>query len=169
MSPREQQQWRQETTEQENESKLCEEYAHDVSGQQEDADANQHNEEHAQGQRPADEIGEQEPRKFDPAKAASLDSPEREACLPTQAIVALFALSGQETVVDYGSGTGRLSVALADALPDGRVLAVDEGEEMVGHLRPAPTRLTTRRRPKITAKRLPKRQGAGRLRAPRSR
>lgn len=78
-----------------------------------------------------------EPRKFDPAKAASLDSPEREAYLPTQVIVALLALSGQETVVDYGAGTGRLSVALADALPDGRVLAVDESEEMVGHLRRA--------------------------------
>jgi ubiquinone/menaquinone biosynthesis C-methylase UbiE len=75
--------------------------------------------------------------KFDPANAAALDAPEREQYLPTQTIVALLELSGGETVVDYGAGTGRVSVIVADALPDGRVLAVDESQEMIGHLRNA--------------------------------
>jgi SAM-dependent methyltransferase len=65
-----------------------------------------------------------------------LDAPERERYLPTGALVALLDLQGDETVVDYGAGTGRLAIVVAERLNDGgRVLAVDSSAEMIGHLR----------------------------------
>lgn len=73
--------------------------------------------------------------KFDPARAAQLDAPERDGYLPDDRLIELLALRGDETVVDYGAGTGRLSVAAAARLGEGgRVVAVDESEEMVTHL-----------------------------------
>ena len=78
---------------------------------------------------------ERDPKKFDPARAHLLDAPERERYLPTAKLVELLALDGGETVVDYGAGTGRAAVALAPALPRGRVIAVDESDEMLEHLR----------------------------------
>lgn len=75
-------------------------------------------------------------RKFDPARAGRLDAPERERYLPDAPLVAALGLRGGETVVDYGAGTGRLAIAVSRALGDGgRVLAVEENEEMAGHLR----------------------------------
>ncbi|HEU4973630.1 MAG TPA: class I SAM-dependent methyltransferase [Baekduia sp.] len=77
-----------------------------------------------------------DPKKFDPARAHLLDAPERERYLPTDALVALLDLQGGETVVDYGAGTGRLTVPVAEALrPRGRAVATDSSREMVGHLR----------------------------------
>lgn len=76
-----------------------------------------------------------EERKFDPARAHLLDAPERDAFLPDSAIVDLLELEGGETVVDYGAGTGRVSLAAAVRLPRGRVVAVDESPEMVELLR----------------------------------
>ena len=76
-------------------------------------------------------MSERDPKKFDPARAHVLDSPERERYLPSGRIVALLELEGGETVVDYGAGTGRLTRAIADALDDtGQVIAVDESPEM---------------------------------------
>ncbi len=78
----------------------------------------------------------QDPKKFDPARAHMLDAPEREQYLPTDALVALLELQGGETVVDYGAGTGRLTIPVARVLRDGgRVVAVDSSREMLGHLR----------------------------------
>jgi len=76
-----------------------------------------------------------EERKFDPARAHLLDAPERDAYLPDAAIVDLLTLEGAETVLDYGAGTGRVSLAAAALLPRGRVVAVDESPEMVDLLR----------------------------------
>jgi ubiquinone/menaquinone biosynthesis C-methylase UbiE len=73
--------------------------------------------------------------KFDPARAHLLDSAERDRFLPDEAIVALLALSGSETVLDYGAGTGRVTLAIAERLPDGRVIALDESPEMLERLR----------------------------------
>lgn len=74
--------------------------------------------------------------KFDPARAHKLDAPERDAFLPDAPLVALLDLQGEETVVDYGAGTGRLAIAVRTALgAGGRVIAVDESEEMVALLR----------------------------------
>ncbi len=76
-----------------------------------------------------------EERKFDPGRAHVLDAPERDAFLPDRAVVEMLALEGGETVVDYGAGTGRVSLAAAASLPHGRVVAVDESPEMVEVLR----------------------------------
>jgi hypothetical protein len=67
-------------------------------------------------------------RKFDPARADRLDAPERDSYLPDAPLVALLGLGGEETVIDYGAGTGRLAIAARAALgAGGRVIAVDEG------------------------------------------
>ena len=76
-----------------------------------------------------------DPKKFDPSRAHVLDSADRDRYLPTATLIELLALAGDELVVDYGAGTGRVAVATAAALPDGRVLAMDESEEMLAHLR----------------------------------
>jgi len=83
------------------------------------------------------EPGERRPeRKFDPARADHLDAPERDTYLPDAPLVALLGLRGEETVVDYGAGTGRLAIAARTALGTcGRVIAVDESDEMVARLR----------------------------------
>ena len=75
-----------------------------------------------------------DPKKFDPARAHVLDAPERERYLPTDRLVALLELQGDETVVDYGAGTGRLTRAVAAALTGGEVLAVDESKQMIERL-----------------------------------
>ena len=60
-----------------------------------------------------------------PEHAKRLEDPSRLEALPQAAVVELLRLSGAETVVDYGAGTGIYTVAVAEALPDGRVLAVE--------------------------------------------
>jgi ubiquinone/menaquinone biosynthesis C-methylase UbiE len=62
---------------------------------------------------------------FDPAHAKKLEDPERLEVLPQAAVVDLLALEGAETVVDYGAGTGIYTVAVAAAVPDGHVVAVE--------------------------------------------
>jgi trans-aconitate 2-methyltransferase len=44
-------------------------------------------------------------------------------------------LSGDETVLDAGAGTGAVSQALAARLPRGRVIALDAAPQMVAHAR----------------------------------
>jgi trans-aconitate methyltransferase len=56
-------------------------------------------------------------------------------------VVARLTLKGDETLLDAGCGTGRLTASLLDALPRGRVFAVDLSENM---LREARTHLTPR-------------------------
>jgi ubiquinone/menaquinone biosynthesis C-methylase UbiE len=79
-------------------------------------------------------VSEREARKFDPARAPLLDSAERDAYLPDSVVVDLLELSGNETVLDYGAGTGRLALAAAERLLSGRVIAVDEVPEMIERL-----------------------------------
>ncbi|MDN5698472.1 MAG: methyltransferase domain-containing protein [Rubrobacter sp.] len=69
-------------------------------------------------------------RKFDPAGASKLDDPERQRYLPHARIVDLLRLSGTETVVDYGAGTGTVSVELGRSLEEGIVYAVEENPKM---------------------------------------
>ena len=54
---------------------------------------------------------QRDPKKFDPARASTLDAAEREQYLPGGQLVALLELSGAETMLDYGAGTGRLALA----------------------------------------------------------
>jgi len=62
---------------------------------------------------------------FDPQHAGRLEEPARLEALPQPAVVALLRLEGAETVVDYGAGTGIYTVAVAEAVPRGRVIAVE--------------------------------------------
>lgn len=62
---------------------------------------------------------------FDPAHAPRLEDPARLAALPQAAVMSFLRLEGAETVVDYGAGTGIYTLAVAAALPRGRVIAVE--------------------------------------------
>lgn len=73
--------------------------------------------------------------KFDPKHAGKLENPERLIELPPAKLVELLRLTGAETVVDFGAGTGVYSIPLAAAVPAGRVLAVDEQAELLDRLR----------------------------------
>jgi trans-aconitate methyltransferase len=57
-----------------------------------------------------------------------------------QSVLDRLILSGSETVLDAGCGSGRLTAELLRRLPDGRVIAVDRSanmlEEAAAHLRP---------------------------------
>ena len=54
---------------------------------------------------------------FNPQHGKRLEDPARLEALPQAAVVDLLRLSGAETVVDYGAGTGIYTVAVAAALP----------------------------------------------------
>ncbi|CAN5796183.1 methyltransferase domain-containing protein [soil metagenome] len=71
-----------------------------------------------------------EPHKFDPARTARLEDPDRQRFLPNDYLIGLLGLSGSETIVDYGAGSGVLSIELGRALPRGEVHAVEENPEM---------------------------------------
>lgn len=73
--------------------------------------------------------------KFDPSNAPKLENPERLAELPPANIVSLLELSGAESVVDFGAGTGMYSLPLAEAVPEGVVYAVDEQDVLLDLLR----------------------------------
>ena len=48
-------------------------------------------------------------------------------------LVAKLGLSGDERVLDIGSGDGKVTAQLASLLPRGSVVGLDKSEEMVGH------------------------------------
>jgi trans-aconitate 2-methyltransferase len=52
-----------------------------------------------------------------------------------QAVLDRLPLSGDETVLDAGCGSGRITEALIGRLPDGRVIGVDVSESMVAAAR----------------------------------
>ncbi len=62
---------------------------------------------------------------FDPQHAERLGDPARLEALPRSAVVSLLRLDGAETVVDYGAGTGVYTIGVAQAVPGGRVVAVE--------------------------------------------
>jgi ubiquinone/menaquinone biosynthesis C-methylase UbiE len=72
---------------------------------------------------------------FEPGHAPNLEAPARLEALPPAAVVSLLGLAGDETVVDYGAGTGVYTVALAAALPRGRLVAVEALPELADALR----------------------------------
>src|SRR5262245_65722815 len=50
-------------------------------------------------------------------------------------VLARLELDGDETVLDAGCGTGKVTAALLDRLPGGRVIAVDAAPSMVQEAR----------------------------------
>ena len=76
------------------------------------------------------------PHKFNLARAQQLEGPERQVFLPNEQVLDLLELSGQEAaVVDYGAGSGVLTVPLAQRLRHGVVHAVEESPQMMQLLR----------------------------------
>jgi ubiquinone/menaquinone biosynthesis C-methylase UbiE len=74
-------------------------------------------------------------QKFDPSHAAKLENPDRLTELPPAALVKLLRLTGAETVIDFGAGTGMYSLPIAEALPHGTLFAVDEQQVLLDRLR----------------------------------
>jgi trans-aconitate 2-methyltransferase len=54
-----------------------------------------------------------------------------------RAVLDRLPLRGDETVLDAGCGSGRVTALLVERLPDGHVIGVDSSEEMVEHARAA--------------------------------
>lgn len=52
-------------------------------------------------------------------------------------VLGRLELTGSETVLDAGCGTGRVTAELAERLPNGRVIAIDGSEAMVAKARQA--------------------------------
>lgn len=72
---------------------------------------------------------------WDAGKAHLLDGPEREHDMPAEKVAELLTLTGGETVIDYGAGTGRLTLAVAERLgPEGSVIAIEDSSDMFGLL-----------------------------------
>lgn len=72
---------------------------------------------------------------WDAQMADRLEGPDRERDMSADAVADLLDLTGNETVLDYGAGTGRLTVAVARRLgPQGRVVAIENNREMFERL-----------------------------------
>ena len=65
---------------------------------------------------------------------AFLERPDRAAWQKPDAVVAALGLTGRETVVDVGAGSGYFSFRLARAVPEGKVIALDVDPEMIRHI-----------------------------------
>ncbi|HEX7059947.1 MAG TPA: methyltransferase domain-containing protein [Solirubrobacterales bacterium] len=72
------------------------------------------------------------PRDWDAASYQRVSLPHEEWA---QSILARLELSGDETVLDAGCGSGRVTGMLIEALPGGRVFAVDGSPSMIEEVR----------------------------------
>lgn len=75
--------------------------------------------------------GAKQPQIFSHERAAVLDDDEREGWFARDDVVALIDAGRDATVVDFGTGTGRYAIALAQRRPDVRLLAYDVQPEML--------------------------------------
>ena len=64
----------------------------------------------------------------------TLEAPERVAGLKVDQVVAALKLRPTDVVADLGAGTGLFEVALAKAVPSGRVYAVELDEKFFPHI-----------------------------------
>lgn len=71
-------------------------------------------------------------RDWDAATYDRVSNPQVEMA---EAVLARLPLRGDETVLDAGCGSGRVTELLLDRLPDGHVVAVDSAPSMVEHAR----------------------------------
>jgi len=72
------------------------------------------------------------PREWDAAAYQRLSEPQFEW---GKRVLERLPLVGDETVIDAGCGSGRLTALLAERVPRGRVVAVDQSVNMVGEAR----------------------------------
>ena len=72
------------------------------------------------------------PRDWDASRYDRLSDPQVRMALP---VLDRLALRGDETVLDAGCGTGRVTAALVERLPRGKVIAVDGSPAMVEEAR----------------------------------
>jgi ubiquinone/menaquinone biosynthesis C-methylase UbiE len=79
--------------------------------------------------------GDKTRKRFDPARAARLDDPERFVYLPAHDVVALVDAPPNAVVLDFGAGTGAYAIAFARARPDCTVVALDVQPAMLDALR----------------------------------
>lgn len=98
----------------------------------------EHHHAHAHQHAHGDRSGAKQPERFDPARAARLDDPERFSYLSVEEILSLLEAPDAGCVVDFGTGTGAYAIAIARARPDLRVVALDEQPEMLALLRAKP-------------------------------
>jgi SAM-dependent methyltransferase len=63
-----------------------------------------------------------------------LERPDRVKWQKPDEVVKALALKGTETVVDLGAGSGYFTFRLSNALPKGKVIAIDAQPEMVRHV-----------------------------------
>jgi trans-aconitate 2-methyltransferase len=73
-------------------------------------------------------------RDWDAASYDRVSNPQVEMAV---AVLERLPLRGDETVLDAGCGSGRVTRLLLDRLPEGHVVAVDSAESMVEHARAA--------------------------------
>jgi len=73
-------------------------------------------------------------RDWDAATYHRVSAPQVEFARP---VLDRLALRGDETVLDAGCGSGRVTAMLLERLPRGRVIAVDQSASMVEHAREA--------------------------------
>jgi trans-aconitate 2-methyltransferase len=73
-------------------------------------------------------------RRWDAAAYHRVSAPQLEWA---EKVLERLPLRGDETVLDAGCGSGRVTQLLLDRLPDGHVVAVDSSESMVEHAREA--------------------------------
>src|SRR3954471_23266509 len=69
------------------------------------------------------------PREWDARSYHTVSEPQFEW---GKRVLSSLELAGDETVVDAGCGTGRLTALLADRLPNGSIVALDRSDNMAG-------------------------------------
>jgi trans-aconitate 2-methyltransferase len=72
------------------------------------------------------------PREWNAAVYDRVSQPQLEW---SAGVLARLSLAGDETVLDAGCGSGRVTELLLDRLPRGRVIGVDASQDMVAHAR----------------------------------
>lgn len=69
-------------------------------------------------------------RRFDPAKMAKLDNPERRKALPPEKILQMLNIKENDDILDLGAGTGYFRLPAAE-ITKGTIYALDVEPEMI--------------------------------------